>query len=111
MNTIKKLLLAFATAALLCTQAWALDLQAAKNQGLVGEQANGYLGSPQASPSAEVKALIADINAKRKEQYQSIASKQGVALGTVEKLAGEKTFDKTAAGHYIKPAGANWQKK
>lgn len=34
--------------------AHALDLDAAKQQGLVGEQTDGYVGAVSASPSAEV---------------------------------------------------------
>lgn len=89
----------------------ALELQDAKAKGLVGEMANGYLGSPQSSPSAEVDALIKDINTKRKEKYQEIAKAQGITLTAVEKLAGEKAFSKTESGHYINIPGSGWRKK
>lgn len=111
MTSFKKLALAVAATFLLALPALALDLQDAKSQGLVGEMANGYLGSPQSSPSAEVAELIKDINAKRKEAYQQLAAEQGIPLAAVEKLAGEKAFSKTEGGHYIKPAGGSWQKK
>jgi len=91
--------------------AHALDLQEAKHAGLVGEQANGYLGAPGEKVSAEVSALIQDINAKRKQKYREIAKKVGKSLTVVEKLAGEKAQSKTKPGHYIRDAGGRWSKQ
>lgn len=96
---------------LLSISACALDLQEAKDKGLIGELGNGYVSTPQASPSADVVALIKDINNKRKAKYQELANAQGISLAAVEKLAGEKAFEKTASGHYIKTPGAGWVKK
>lgn len=107
----KQLFFAVAATMFIALPAIALELQEAKEKGLVGEMANGYLGSPQSSPSAEVAALIADINSKRKEKYQEIAKAQGIPLTAVEKLAGEKAFSKTESGHYINMPGSGWRKK
>ena len=90
--------------------ALAADLQQAKNDGLVGEQLNGYLGLIGANAPAEVRALIADVNAKRKAKYQSIATQNSASLETVELLAGKKAIEKTRPGHYIQSA-AGWKKK
>jgi len=91
--------------------AWAVGLDAAKQQGLVGEQANGYLGSVTSAPSAEVAALIKDVNAKRRAKYQQIATKNGISMADVEALAGEKAITRTTSGNYIKPAAGGWRKK
>lgn len=90
--------------------ALAADLQQAKNDGLVGEQLNGYLGLVGAEASTEVRALITDVNAKRKAKYQSIATQNSARLETVELLAGKKAIEKTRPGHYIQSA-AGWKKK
>ncbi len=90
--------------------AWGIELNAAKQQGLVGEQSNGYLGSVSA-PSAEVSALVKDINARRRAKYQQIATKNNLSLADVEALAGQKALDKTARGNYIKPVTGGWRKK
>lgn len=90
---------------------FALDLQQAKDKGLVGETPLGYLASPSGSPSAEVKALIDDINKKRKVKYQEVAAKVGKSLSIVEQLAGEKALEKTEAGHYIQMPSGEWMKK
>lgn len=81
--------------------------QAARSQGLVGELPTGYLGfvSP---PSAAIKALVDDINIKRKDKYTSEALTNGV---TVEEFAFRNgcrlIVEKTAPGEkYRTPAGA-----
>lgn len=104
----KKQILSGLAALFLSLHALAMSLSEAKNQGLVGEQENGYLGVVVAS--GEVKKMVASINAKRKLKYQQLASKNNITLGQVEKLAAQKTFSKTAAGHYLKKNG-QWVKK
>lgn len=90
--------------------ALAMDLQQVKNNGLVGEQLNGYLGLVSAGAGAEVRALVADVNARRKARYESIAAQNGARLETVELLAGKKAIEKTRPGNYIQSA-TGWKKK
>ena len=90
--------------------ALAVDLQQVKNNGLVGEQLNGYLGLVSADATAEVRALVADVNARRKAKYESIAAQNGAGLETVELLAGKKAIEKTSPGNYIQSA-TGWKKK
>jgi len=96
---------------LLVQTAYGLSLQEAKQQGLVGETARGYLEAVQASASKDVKGLISDVNSKRKAKYQQIAKKNGTALQAVETLAGKKAIDKTQAGGYVKRNSSKWEKK
>jgi hypothetical protein len=91
--------------------AWGVGLDAAKQQGLVGEQATGYLGSVTGAASAEVSALIKDVNAKRRAKYRQIATKNGISMADVEALAGQKALDRTASGNYIKPTTGGWRRK
>ncbi|WP_339721970.1 YdbL family protein [uncultured Paraglaciecola sp.] len=88
--------------------AFALDLDEAKNKGLVGEKDNGYLGVVVAQQDAQ--ALVADINAKRKAVYADLAAKNGITVQQVEKLAAKKAYDKTSSGHYLWVNG-KWTKK
>jgi uncharacterized protein YdbL (DUF1318 family) len=107
---MKKILVLLTTCLLLIMQpAFALDLQQAKDQGLVGETTTGYLEAV-SSPSPDVKALIQSINAQRKAKFQEIAISNKTSLETVEKLAGKKAIEKSDAGAYIKIDGS-WQKK
>ena len=89
--------------------AQAMDLQTAKNQGLVGETAGGYLAAVQ-SATPEVTLLLEKINTERRKLYKKIAQKNGTPLQTVEQLAGEKAIGKSKPGHYVKP-GSSWEKK
>ena len=88
--------------------AFALDLDAAKSDGLVGETNSGYLAA--IKPSSEVDQLVASINGKRKAHYQKIADKNGISLQAVEVRAGKKAIEKTAAGQFVN-TGAGWEKK
>lgn len=89
--------------------ALAIDLQQVKADGLIGEQLNGYLGVVSAA-SPDVRALVDDVNKKRKAKYQSIAAQNSTSLETVELLAGKKAIEKTSAGNYIQSA-TGWKKK
>ena len=93
------------------TSSWAIDLQAAKSQGLVGEQSNGYLGSVKGKPSADVVALMDEINAARKQEYQNIAQRNNTQLDVIEKLAGKKAIEKTPSGQFVRSPSGEWIKK
>jgi uncharacterized protein YdbL (DUF1318 family) len=111
-NTLKSLLSLIAlTASLLASSAWALSLDDAKSQGLVGERSNGYLGIVVNNPSGDVKALVADINSKRKQAYQESASSAGVELQIIELRIGQRLQQKTSGGQYIQTEGGAWQRK
>lgn len=89
--------------------AWAITLDQAKQQGLVGEMPNGYLGVVVAS--AEVSSLVDMVNKKRKDIYLNLARKNNITMQQVTKLAGEKSITKTQSGHLIKNASGQWVKK
>ncbi len=109
---IRTQFLALCTALLVSVAAWALELDDAKNQGLVGEQLNGYLGVVVSPAPADVRALVRDINAKRRQAYQRIASDNGIALDQVAALAGKKAIEKTPRGQYVQdPASGHWLRR
>ncbi len=64
-----------------------------------------------ASATPEVRALVSDVNAKRRAQYQRIAQTNGIDLKDVELLAGQKAIERTASGHYVKLEGQSWRPK
>ncbi|PCH60055.1 MAG: hypothetical protein COC05_05305 [Gammaproteobacteria bacterium] len=89
---------------------FALDLQEAKSQLLVGESVTGYVGI--VKDAAGVAALVNDINAKRKASYASIAKRNQTSLNAVERLAAKKAIEKTAVGQMVQLApGGAWVKK
>jgi len=82
-----------------------------KADGLIGEQANGYIGLVKQNVPADVKKLVNDVNAKRKTGYQKIANKQGTSLAEVERVGGNTAIEKTLRGNYIRDASGAWRKK
>jgi uncharacterized protein YdbL (DUF1318 family) len=82
-----------------------------KADGLIGEQANGYIGLVGQNVPADIKKLVNDTNAKRKAGYQKIAAKQGTSLAEVEKVGGNNAIGKTRSGNYIRDASGVWRKK
>ena len=91
--------------------AFAIDLDAAKQSGLVGERPDGYLGIVTAGPSADVVSLVEDINRKRKVKYQEISQKNGQALQVVETLAAKKVIERIEPGRYFMDEAGKWVKK
>ncbi|MBU2893345.1 YdbL family protein [Colwellia sp. D2M02] len=89
--------------------AWAISLDQAKQQGLVGEMSNGYLGVVVSND--DVEALVANVNKKRKGIYIKLARKNNITVQQVTALAGEKAITKTQPGHYIQMPNGDWVKK
>jgi uncharacterized protein YdbL (DUF1318 family) len=96
---------------LLVPMSFALTLQEAKNEGLVGEQRNGYVGLVMESAPAEVMALARDVNNQRRELYQQIARQNNLTAEQVAALAFEKAVEATPAGQYLQDASGAWVKK
>ena len=92
-----------------CGSVWAIDIKTAKNQGLVGETQNGYVAAVKA-PTNEVKALIKDVNGKRKAKFEQIAKKNNTTTEAVAKIQAETWIKKTKPGHFVK-IGGKWVKK
>ena len=107
-QTIKKISLVL-IASTMAFSAWAISLDQAKQEGLVGEMSNGYLGVVVAS--SEVSSLVAMVNKKRKDIYLNLARKNKITMQQVTKLAGEKSLAKTRSGHLIKNSSGKWVKK
>lgn len=105
---IKKLALAIVVSTM-AFSVWAMSLSEAKQQGLVGEMPNGYLGL--VVNNAEAKGLVDSINAKRKSIYIELARKNNITLEQVTVLAGKKAITKTKTGHFIQNASGQWVKK
>ena len=82
--------------------------QSARESGLIGEKSDGYLGFATA-PSASIRALVEDINIKRKAAY----SKEALANGaTVEEMALRSgcrlIAERTVAGEKYQTPSGQW---
>lgn len=105
-----------AALALTPAAAYAMDskaaVDAAKAQGLVGEQADGFLGFVKPSSDPALKAAVEDINQGRAALYREAAAKNGVSV----EAAGASAYNtvvqsRIKPGEYYKPAGGGWVKK
>ncbi|WP_068877739.1 MULTISPECIES: YdbL family protein [unclassified Phenylobacterium] len=96
--------------------AYAMDaksaVDAAKAQGIVGEQADGFLGFVKASSDPALKAAVDEINQGRAALYRQAAAKNGVSV----EAAGASAYTtvvqaRIKPGEYYKPAGGGWVRK
>jgi hypothetical protein len=107
-HSMKKISLVL-VASSLAFSVWAMSLEQAKKQGLVGELPNGYLGA--VVSNNDVNSLVDKVNIRRKDIYLKLARKNNLTMEQVTKLAGEKALAKTQSGHLIKNAAGKWVKK
>jgi uncharacterized protein YdbL (DUF1318 family) len=110
-RTLSKTLTTVLLALSLSMPAFAISLEEAKSGGLVGERSNGYLGIVTSNPSAELKALVNEINTKRRALYQQKASKAGVGVDVMELRTGQRLQEMAPAGEYIQDANGQWRRK
>jgi uncharacterized protein YdbL (DUF1318 family) len=83
-------------------------VEQARAQGIVGEQADGYLGFAK-SPSADVKSRVDAINIKRRAFYTDLAAKRGVTVQEVAAATGCELFSsRVAAGEAYRTEGGQW---
>ncbi len=96
---------------IITTPAWAISKDDAKTQGLIGEQANGYLGLVNNNAGADVQALVKDINSKRRSAYEQGAKKAGVERKVFETRMGQRLQERAPAGHFIRQPNGSWKRK
>jgi len=98
--------------------AFAVDLasakatvDAAKTAGVVGEQADGYLGLVHGTADQTTNAAVAAINDGRRKAYEAAAAKTGVSVEAAGEATAHELFAAMPAGQYYKPIGGSWTKK
>jgi uncharacterized protein YdbL (DUF1318 family) len=96
LRTLRLLALASAGLAFTAGAAFAQDaiVDQARSEGIVGEQADGYLGLAKSGGPAELKARVDQINIKRRALYTQTASQRGV---TVDEIAAATACELFAA--------------
>jgi len=75
---------------LVANPAFALDLQSARAGGMVVEQPTGYIKAVK----PEAGALVAEVNAKRKAEYERIAKEKGTKIEDVAAIAAQELMKK-----------------
>lgn len=87
-------------------------VDAAKDRGEVGEQADGFLGFVKPAGDAALKAAVAEINAGRAQLYRQAAARNGVT----PEAAGAAAFtqvvqSKLQPGEYYRTPDGTWTRK
>ena len=107
---MRKLLTAIAFVALAAPVAAQRDpaYAAARSAGQVGEQPDGYLGVVGAG-SAELRALVSNINIQRKSAYTAKAQASGATVEQFAFTSGCNLIEKTAAGEKYRTPEGVWK--
>jgi uncharacterized protein YdbL (DUF1318 family) len=96
---------------LLSLPAFALSLDAAKSQGLVGETPQGYIAAVSTNADSSVKQLVDSINTQRKAAYQESATKAGVATDIIAKRMAQRLYQRAESGEYLLQPDGRWTKQ
>ncbi len=100
--------------ALVCTlllsqPLWAITLNEARQQGLVGETLSGYIAPVR--QDKEALALVKSINEARASHYQQLADSNNISVDEVAKLAGQKLVTRAQAGECVRGINGQWMRK
>ena len=86
-------------------------VDAAKSEGVVGEQADGYLGFRTSSPDTALREAVSDTNEGRRSVYQRSATSTGE--GVTAEIAGQRMFEtqlfaRIPSGQWYRNAEGQW---
>jgi uncharacterized protein YdbL (DUF1318 family) len=90
-----------------CGVAHADQLDDLRRSGAVGERYDGYAVARDAS----AKSVVGQVNAQRKQIYESRAAQQGVSAEEVGKVYAAEIFKKAPAGTYFQRSDGSWVQK
>ncbi len=87
-------------------------LEDVKSAGLVGERYDGYLGlvSAEKAPN-DVRQLVADVNARRREVYTKMSLSTGKSLTMISGLTAQKQYELAQSGVFFMDAAGRWYQK
>ena len=83
--------------------------QQARSEGLIGEKTDGYLGFV-STPSPAVRALVEDLNIKRKAKYTEEALANGATVEEMAFRTGCRLIkERTAPGEKYQAPDGSWK--
>lgn len=88
-------------------------LNQARAEGLVGEQADGYLGiTPGSSVSADVRARVDQNNIRRRALYTQRAAERGVSVNEMAAAVACEVFGgRIAVGERYRDESGQWRQR
>lgn len=109
--SMKKTFMAAVAGLMVSTAAVAANplIESAKDNCIVGEQADGYLGVVSgASADEALRREVRDINQQRKAVYADLARRNGVTIEVAAALTAEKLINQAAPGQCVRDGAGNW---
>lgn len=83
----------------------------AKQQGLVGEQADGLLGFVTGAAAVDLRAAVGEINEGRRARYAQVAAETGVTAVVAGEATGRQLIARAPAGQFVRTAEGEWRRK
>lgn len=108
---MKRIIFSCCLLSVFSSSAFAINLQQAKQQGLVGETREGFVATIKQNKNEDVKQLITTVNNHRKEMYLTISQSHDLSLIDVKRRAYRKAIEKTQLGNFYQNSAGSWQKK
>ncbi|MEM5515521.1 YdbL family protein [Henriciella sp. AS95] len=87
------------------------QIETAKEQGVVGERIDGYLGIVDGGADASLIRRVQDINNKRRAAYDDLANQTGTTPEQVARVTGEKLVAGAASGEFVMDDSGAWTQK
>src|SRR5581483_2551494 len=104
-------IVALGAALLAAAPAFALDLDQARDSGVIGERGDGLVAAVVAPVRPAITMLVDTVNRERLAAYRAAAAKDGTPLEDVQRAAGEKDIAKARLqGWYYMEPGGSWHK-
>jgi len=87
------------------------QIEAAQQQGVVGERIDGYLGVVSGNVDPALLRKVNEINNKRRALFDRTALNTGTTTAQVAHISGEKQIARAQAGEFVMRADGRWTKK
>lgn len=102
-------IMTLAAITMVASSAFAMDLNSARNAGLVGEKLDGYAAVVKAQSG--VSDLVTQVNNRRKAEYERISKQNGQPVNVVSKLAAEQIINGLPKGALYQGPDGGWRTK
>ena len=84
-------------------------IENAKDQCIIGEQNDGYLGFVDgADGDANLRREVRSVNQQRKAAYSNLARRNGVTIDDAARATAERLINSAGSGECVQDASGDW---
>jgi hypothetical protein len=87
------------------------SLDSYRQQGVIAERFDGFVELRAGDGPDDAKRIVQQVNAKRREIYETRAEREGVPLEAVGKLYAKEIWERAPGGTYLKKPGGGYVRK